>query len=180
MRLLPTCWAICAIAIVALLAAQSPQANLAEQCVVSRHGVRLACPIGWGILTKSNEETIIGNYIPSPDIPKNVFGGPSKAWLTFKTLPAHYKDLAEWIFAGKKIAPESVENKLTVRNQAAGDIAVVCLSSSATSGTLYTSYFFQIGQTPVLLELNYGAGDQKKDEYRSAAVAMIETAQSVK
>jgi hypothetical protein len=162
------------------LMAQSPRSAGKPPCALSRAGVRILCPSYWSLLEESARETIIGNYIRSPDTPKNVFGGPGKATLSFSTLPAYYKDLAQWIFAGKKIAPESIESKLSVGNRAIMNQTVTRLSSPPGRGSLYASYFFQVGPTPVLLELTYKAEDPKKEEYQSAVLAMIEGAEAAK
>ena len=64
-----------------------------------------------------------------------MFGGPGKATLSFRTLPVSYKDLAEWIFAGKKLALESVESKITVRN--------IAVSSQGVTLTLRKDEFLE-------------------------------------
>ena len=96
------------------------------------------------------------------------------------TLPASYKDLAQWIFAGKKIAPNAVESKFTVRSSAIAGQVVVCLSAPAGPGSRYASYFFQVGRMPVLLELTYKTEDPRKAVYQSALLAMIEGAENAK
>jgi hypothetical protein len=132
------------------------------------------------MLGESVGQTFIGDYVPPPDTPKNVFGGFGKAVVGFRTLPVYYKDLAEWIDAARKTAPESVESRLSVRNRAIADQSVTCLRAPAGPRMLYASYFFQVGQTPVLLELTYGAQDPKRVEYQSAVLGMIGGAQTVK
>jgi len=91
-------------------------------------------------------------------------------------MPKHYEDLARWIWVGRKNVPDAIETKLTVVNEAAGKTRVVCLASPASSGPASVSYFFQLGRTPVLVELVYRAQDPKKDDYRAAAQRMIERA----
>lgn len=122
---------------------------------------------------------IIGNYVRSPETPKNVFGGPGKAFLSFMTIPASYKDLAQWIFAARKTAPESVEDKLTVSNRAITTQTVTRFSATRGPGLRCASYFFQVGRTPVLLELTYKLDDPKRGEYQSLLLAMIEGAEAV-
>ena len=160
--------------------AQSQKESGKAPCTLSRADVRIHCPSGWNVIEESARETIIGNYVRSPDTPPHVFGGPGKATLSFMTLPANYKDLAQWIFAGKKIAPESIESKFTVRNSAITGQTVTLLSAPAGPGSRYASYFFQVGRTPVLLELTYKTDDPKKEEYQSALLAMIENAENAK
>jgi len=147
---------------------------------LSRADVRVPCPSGWNVMEESGRETIIGNYIRSADTPPHVFGGPGKATLSFMTLPASYKDLAQWIFAGKKTAPESIESKFAVRNGAIANQSVTLLSAPAGPGSRYASYFFQVASTPVLLELTYKTQDPRKEEYQSQVLSMIEGAETAK
>jgi hypothetical protein len=98
------------------------------------------------------------------------------ATITVFSIPKHYEDLARWIWVGRKNLPDATETKLTVANEAAGKIQVVCLASPVSSGPISASYFFQLGRTPVLVELVYRAQDPKKDDYRAAALRMIERA----
>jgi len=144
-------------------------------CTVSRDRIQLSCPNGWTVLTESENETTIGNYTRPPDTPKNVFGGPGKAWISFRTLPRLYRNLDEWIFAGTKNAPEAVRTSSTVRNNTFGEVKVTCLESPQKPGTLYYSCYFKLGKTAALLELTYGADDPRKAEYRSATLRTIET-----
>lgn len=98
------------------------------------------------------------------------------ATITVFSMPKQYEDLARWIWVGKKNVPDATETKLTVVNEAAGKIQVVCLASPAAFGPASASYFFQLGRTPVLVEIVYRAQDPKKDDYRAAAERMIERA----
>lgn len=98
------------------------------------------------------------------------------ATITVFSKPKHYEDLARWIWVGRKNVPDATETKLTVVNEAAGKIPVVCLASPESSGPASASYFFQMGRTPVLVELVYRAQDPKKDDYRAAVQRMIERA----
>lgn len=98
------------------------------------------------------------------------------ATITVFSMPKTYEDLARWIWVGHKNVPDATEAKLTVVNESAGKIQVVCLASPASSGPASASYFFQLGRTPVLVELVYRAQDPKADEYRAAAQRMMERA----
>jgi len=169
----------CAVAASSLLEAQSGPEET-HRVSLSRAGVRVICPAGWNVLNESARETIVGNYVRSPDTPQNVFGGPGKAYLSFQTLPIYYKDLAEWIFAGRRLAPEAIERKLSIRTKAGANEPVTRLGSPPGGRHAYASYFFQVGSTPVLLELNYNSGDPHVEEYESAVLGMIEGAQTVK
>lgn len=102
--------------------------------------------------------------------------GPGMATITVFSMPKHYEDLARWIWVGRKNVPDATETKVTVVNEAAGRIEVVCLASPASSDSTSASYFFQLSRTPVLVELVYRAQDSKKDDYRAAAQRMIERA----
>lgn len=143
-------------------------------CAISRGNIRLTCPSGWTVLEESDHESTIANYTRPADAPKNVFGGPGKAWMNISTLPRQYRDLGEWIFAGTKVAPESVRTTTSIRNPTTGDVKVTCMESREKSGTLYYSCFFQLGKTPTLIELNYRAEDPKQVDYRSSVLKMIE------
>ena len=98
------------------------------------------------------------------------------ATISVFSIPKHYEDLARWIWVGRKNVPDATETKLTVVNEASGKIQVVCLAPPASSGPTSASYFFQLGRTPVLVEVVYRAQDPKKDDYRAAAQWMIERA----
>jgi hypothetical protein len=92
-------------------------------------------------------------------------------------LPKEYKDLAYWIWvAHTKMAPEAIETKFSIVNEGAGKLDVVCLTSPEQTGPAYSSYFFQIGKTPILIELSYRSQDPKKVEFIAAAKWMIEHA----
>jgi hypothetical protein len=171
---------LCALVLCSALMAQRQTGSDKAACTLSRGDIRIHCPSGWNVLDESAREIIIGSYVPSPDTPKHVFGGPGKATVSFSTLPANYRDLAQWIFAGKKIAPESIENQLKVRNKRITNQSVTRLSSQAGPALQYASYFFQAGGTPVLLELTYKAEDPRKEEYQSAVLAMIEGVETAK
>lgn len=159
---------LCALISCFSLAAQSHVESKPSSCVLSRVDVRIYCPPAWNLLEESATETIIGNYVRSPDTPQHVLGGPGKAVISFMTIPAGYKDLGEWIFAARKIAPKSTEDSLAVRSHAIKGQTVTRLSAQAGPGARYSSYFFQAGSTPVLLELAYRADDPRRDEYQSA------------
>ncbi len=96
------------------------------------------------------------------------------------TIPANYKDLAQWIFAARKTAPQSVEDKLTVSNRTIATQTVTRFSAPAGPGSRYASYFFQVERTPVLLELTYRVDDPKKEDYQSVLLAMIEGAETAR
>lgn len=98
------------------------------------------------------------------------------ATISVFSMPKHYEDLARWIWVGRKNVPDAIETKLAVVNETSGKIQVVSLASSASSGPTSASYFFQLGRTPVLIEVAYRSQDPKKDEYRVAAQWMIERA----
>jgi hypothetical protein len=98
------------------------------------------------------------------------------ATITVSTLPKGYESLARWIWVGRKNVPDAIESKLEVFNKASGKISVVCLLSPSTSGPAFASYFFQVGKTPLLLEIVYRAQDPKKNEYHAAVRRMIEQA----
>ena len=102
--------------------------------------------------------------------------GPGMATITVFSIPKHYEDLARWIWVGRKNVPDATETRLTLVNDAARKIQVVCLASPASSGPASASYFFQLGRTPVLVELVYRAQDPKKDDYQAAVQRMIERA----
>jgi hypothetical protein len=157
--------------------AQSQAHSGNAPCVLSRADVRVHCPSGWNVLEESARETIIGNYVRSPDTPEHVFGGPGRAFLSFMTIPTSFRDLTQWLFAARKTAPAAAEDKLTVSNREILARTVTRFSAPAGPGGRYASYFFQVGPTPVLLELTYRIDDPKKDEYQSALLAMIEGAE---
>jgi hypothetical protein len=162
------------------LMAQSQAHSGDAPCLLSRADVRIHCPSGWNLIEESGRETIIGNYVRSSGTPEHVFGGPGRAFLSFMTIPTSYKDLAEWLVAARKTAPKAAEDMLTVSNREIVARTVTRFSAPAGPGSRYASYFFQVGPTPVLLELTYRIDDPKKDEYQSALLAMIEGAELAK
>jgi len=137
----------------------------------------LRCPPGWRLLEKSERETTIGNYIPDPDTPPNTFGGRGRAWSDFMTLPPAYKDLEAWIYAARKLAPDASEEKRTVRVAGGATATVTVFRAAAGTAVRYATFFFQVAQTPCMLELYYGVDDPKKGAYEAAMVAMIEGAE---
>lgn len=118
---------------------------------------------------------MIANFPRTPEN-RNRMSGPGMATITVFSKPKLYEDLARWIRVGRKNVPDATETKLTVVNEAAGKIQVVCLISPASSGPTSASYFFQLGRTAVLVELVYRAQDPKKDDYQAAVQRMIERA----
>ncbi len=179
MRYWSSMWTVCALVPGFGLMAQLQADGAYGPCVMSRADIRIHCPSGWNVIEESTRETIIGNYVRPPETPEHVFGGPRKAFLSFMTLPSSYKDLAEWLFAARKIAPKA-EDKLTVSNRAIAAQTVTRFIAPAGPSGRYTSCFFQVGRTPVLLELTYRIDDPKKEEYQSALLAMIEGAETAK
>jgi hypothetical protein len=143
-------------------------------CFVERGAVRLSCPENWNIVDEYHDpykdETIIGNF-PRKQDSHNRISGPGMATISVSTLPKGYENLERWIWVGRKNAPDAIESKLDVLNDTIGKINVVCMS-----GPTFSSYFFQVGKTPLLLEIGYRAQDPKKDEYRAAVRWMIEQA----
>lgn len=160
--------------------AQSASTSADNACTLTRGEVLLVCPQGWTILDESSTTAIFGNYQRPADAPKNTYGGRGKAFVEFSTIPAAYRDLAAWIFAGRRVAPDSVETRLRVNNRLLGAIDVVCLSSPESSRAAYASYFFQIHRKAVLLTLNWVKGDPRADAYRAAVLGVIETARTRK
>jgi hypothetical protein len=159
--------------VIALLISAMISAQVREPTAgCGRSGLRFQCPAGWFLLSDELGELAIASYNRDPDTPKTVFGGKGKAWISIQTQPSAYKDLAAWIYAGHKLAPEAVERPFIVQN---GDttVRVTCLESPAKAGPAYSSAFFQIGNVPVLLELNYHAEDLRRDEYQAALKSMI-------
>jgi hypothetical protein len=130
-------------------------------------------------MNEESDSTVIANFPRTPDN-KTRMSGPGMATISVFSIPKGYEDLARWIWVGRKNVPDAIETKLTIANQAIGKLSVVCLAAPASSGPTSASYFFQIGRTPVLVEVVYRAQDPKKDEYRAAALWMIERATTVR
>jgi hypothetical protein len=144
----------------------------APGCIVSRSGLVFHCPPGWFVINDEPNELAIGNYRRDAGTPATVFGGKGRAWFTIQTRPSAHKNVAQWVYAGRKLAPDAVESKFNVQN---GDLAVsvTSLESTVKSGPAYFSCFFEIAGVPTLLELNYRAEDPKGNEYRSAVKNVI-------
>jgi len=150
-----------------------------DACGVVRNGVRIPCPPGWNIVDEYHDpytdEIVIGNFPRTPDN-HNRMSGPGMATITISSLPKGYEGLDRWIWVGRKNVPDAVETKLDLTNQAVGKVSVTTMTSRANAGPTFTSYFFQIGRVPLLLELSHRAQDPKKDEYSAAVQRMIERA----
>jgi hypothetical protein len=162
-----------------MLIAQVSGNNKTETCSVVRNGVRLTCPDNWNIVDEYhdpyNDQVIIGNFPRTPEN-HNKVSSPGMATIAISGLPKGYEGLDRWIWVGRKNAPDAVETKLEISNQAVGKVKVVCIASPADSGPAFASYFFQIGKVPLLLELSFRAQDPKKHDYRAAVQWMIERA----
>jgi hypothetical protein len=165
-----------------LLAGQVPatESGNPAPCIVVRNGVRIPCPENWNIVDEYNDphqdQIIIGNFPRTPEN-HNRMSGPGMATIALSNLPKGYEGLDRWIWVGRKNAPDAVERKFDLNNVIAGKISVTCMTSPATSGAVFVSYFFQIGKVPLLFELSYRAQDPKKDEYRAVVERMIERAE---
>jgi hypothetical protein len=153
-------------------------------CMIERPGVRLRCPQAWYFLVRDDtpysSESVISNFEPSQDN-RRKRSGPGMATIGVQSIPRDYKDLSYWIWvAHTKMAPEAIETKFSIVGEKAGKVDVVCLTSPEQTGLAYSSYFFQIGKTPILIEVNYRAQDLKKSEYIAAAKWMIERAEAIR
>jgi len=146
-----------------------------QTCTVVRPGVKIPCPPKWNLLNEEPDSTVIANF-PRTRENRNRLSGPGMATITVFSIPKRYEDLARWIWVGRKNLPDATETKLRLVNGAAGKIEVVCLASAASSGPTSASYFFQLGRTPILVELVYRAQDTNTDAYRAAAQQIIERA----
>ena len=164
-----------------LLAAQSSPTGTGKTatCVVVRNKVQIPCPENWNIVDEYHDpyqdQIIIGNFPRTPEN-HNRMSGPGMATIAASVLPKGYEGLDRWIWVGRKNAPDAIETKLEIANQTVGKVSVVFMTSPASSGPAFASYFFQIGNVPLVLELSYRAQDPKKDEYRAAVQRMIERA----
>jgi hypothetical protein len=63
-----------------------------------------------------------------------------------------------------------------VTDNAGASVPVVWFVPPGGTGPMYSSYYFLVGKSPVLVELMYRADDVKHDEYIAAAKAMIASA----
>jgi hypothetical protein len=144
-----------------------------KPCRVLRKGVTMSCPDGWIVLVENDYEAVVANFRVGPGVTKNTRSGQGKATIAVSTMPKLYQTLADWIYAAHKNAPDAVEKKVEINGGAGVRIPVVWFASPALSGPAYSSYFFQAGRTPVLIELMYRADDPKRDEYQSLAKGMI-------
>ncbi len=126
-------------------------------------------------MNEETDSTVIANFPRTPEN-RNRMSGPGMATITVFSKPKNYEDLARWIWVGRKNVPEATETRMTIVNETAGKVLVVCLASPEKSGPASASYFFQLGRAPVLVEVVFRAQDLKKDDYRAAAEWMIQRA----
>ena len=152
---------------------QAESAAGEKPCQIVRTGVTMVCPTGWAILVENEHEAVVANFRLGSGVTKNTRSGHGKATIAVSDMPRLYRTFSEWIYAAHKNAPEAVEKKLDVMSNAGAPVPVVWLAPPDATGPAYSSYFFQVGRTPVLVELMYRADDPKRHEYISAAKAMI-------
>jgi hypothetical protein len=157
---------------------QAGSAGLEKLCKVVRTRVTMDCPSGWTILTENEHEAVVANFRVGPGVTKNTRSGRGKASIAVSNMPTLYRTFSEWIFAAHKNAPDAVEKKINVTTRSGATVPVVWFTPSDATGPMYASYFFQVGRKPVLVELSYRGDDPKRDEYVSAAKAMIASAVS--
>ena len=170
------CRSVLVLIVCSSLLGQAPRvAGQDQTCTVVRPGIRIPCPPGWNLLNEEPDSTVIADF-PRTAENRNRMSGPGMATISVFSIPKHYEDLARWIWVGRKNAPDATETKLTVANEATGRIQVVRLTSPTSSGSTSASYFFQLGRTPVLIEVVHRAQDPKNDDYRATAQWMIERA----
>src|SRR5207249_2943621 len=126
-----------------LLGQAQPAAGPDQTCTVVRPGIKIPCPPSWNLLNEEPDSTVIANFLRTPKN-HNRMSGPGMATITVFSIPKHYEDLARWIWVGRKNVPDATETRLTLVNEAAGKIRVVCLASPPSSGPASASYFFQL------------------------------------
>jgi len=143
-------------------------------CVVTRPGVRIPCPQGWNISAKEPSETELANFAVTSENHHD-FSAPGRALITVYSIPDAYDSLAQWIVAYRRLNPGTVESTLTIANHDSGKVEVRCMTY-ASAGQTSTSYFFQIGRTPVVVEVVHRAKDPKRDDYLASARWMVEHA----
>lgn len=147
-------------------------------CKVVRKAVAMDCPTGWTILLENDEEAVVANFRLGPGVTKNTRSGHGKATIAVSNMPRLYQSFSEWIYAAHKNAPDAVEKKIDVTTRGGSTLPVVWFAPSDATGPMYASYFFQVGRNAMLVELSYRADDPRRDEYVSAAKAMIASAVS--
>jgi hypothetical protein len=136
----------------------------------------MACPTGWTILSENDEESVVANFSIGPGVTKNTRSGQGKATIAVSNMPRLYRTFSDWIYAAHRNAPDAVEKRFDVTNTAGSPVAVVWFAPPDATGPIYSSYFFQVGKSAVLVELMYRADDPKRDEYTAAAKGLIASA----
>lgn len=159
--------------------AQPPAAGAVQPCTVVRPGVKVPCPPDWNLLKEEADDTVVANF-PRTLESRNRLSGPGMATITVFSMPKNYETLARWIAVSRKNVADASESKSSVVNETAGKTQVTCLDSPESRGPAFASCFFQLGRTPVLIELNFQAQDPQKDRYRMAVQRMIEQAVPVR
>ena len=155
---------------------QAGSAAPEKLCRVVRTPVTMDCPSGWTILRENEHEAVVANFRVGPGVTKFTSSGHGKASIAVSNMPTLYRTFSEWVFAAHKNAPDAVEKRMSVAAGSGAAVPVVWFTPSDATGPMYASYFFQVDRNPVLVELSYRADDPKRDEYISAAKAMIASA----
>jgi hypothetical protein len=89
-------------------------------------------------------------------------------------MPKIYSDLKQWVYAGSKMAPESVQNQDSVTNTKLGSIPVTVLSSPQSArGLAYVSHFFEIEGDPFNLELSLQRASKIASNYQELEKKLI-------
>jgi hypothetical protein len=134
------------------------------------------CPTGWTVVSENDEEAIVANFGLGQGVTKNTRSGQGKATIAVSNMPRLYRTFSDWIYAAHKNAPDAVEKKFNITNNGGASVPVVWFAPHHDTGPIYSSYFFQVGRSPVLVELMYRADDPRRGQYTAAAKAMIASA----
>lgn len=149
-----------------------------DECLVRTGGVRFTCPPGWNIVDEDARGITIGNF-KRAEKATNLTIPAGHATIKLSPMPKIYRDLEQWIYAGSKMAPESIQTQDSVTNDGLGPIPVTVLSSpQSAQGLIYESYFFVVNGKPLNLELSFQRASKNAADYRALGRNLIANLES--
>lgn len=138
-----------------------------EVCLVRTGGVQFSCPPGWNIVDEDARGITIGNF-KRTDKAINLTVPAGHATMKLSPMPKTYRDLEEWVYAGSKMAPESIQTQDSVTNDRLGPIPLTVLCSpQSVQGFIYVSYFFTVNGNPLNFELSFQRASTNASAYRA-------------
>ena|SRR6202035_5602104 len=90
-------------------------AQESDVCLAQIGSVQFKCPPRWNIVDEDARGITIGDF-KRKDKTTNLTIPAGHATIKLSSMPKVYSDLKQWIYAGSKMAPESVQTQDSVTN----------------------------------------------------------------